>query len=132
MFTLPILKRIMDIPIQTEIVIERVVDGDTIALSEPIAGADKIRLDGIDTPETRSAKCRKERNLGYEAKGFARALLEGRAVTVVHSGKKGRYGRLIARIVIDGQDYSQIMLDKGYAVRWTKAWRETPKEKRWC
>lgn len=122
----------MDLFPPPEIIVERVIDGDTIELAEAINGVTRVRLDGIDTPEIRRSACQKEKNKGYEAKGYARALLEGRPVLVYHTGKLGRYGRLIARLEIGGRDYSQIMLEKGYAVRWSKAWRATPKEKRWC
>lgn len=114
------------------VVIERVIDGDTVELSESLYDVTRLRVDGIDTPETRTAYCRKERDRGYEAKGFAVATLEGKTVIVYSDGKKGRYGRLIARIEIDGQDYSQMMVNRGYAVRYTASWRKTPKEKRWC
>ena len=122
----------MIIPFVSEIVVERVIDGDTVAISEPVNGVTRIRLDGIDTPEIYRAACERERNRGYEAKGYARALIEGKTVTVHHNGQIGPYRRLIARITIDGQDYSQIMLEKGYAARWTKVWQKKPKAVRWC
>ncbi|CAM3777629.1 thermonuclease family protein [Litorimonas haliclonae] len=122
----------MDIFPAPQIIIERVIDGDTIELSEPLFGVTKVRLDGIDTPETRTASCRRERNLGYEAKGYARALLEGRVVEIYTTGKKGKWGRLIARIGVDGEDYGQTMLEQGYAVRYSKEWIATPKDERWC
>lgn len=122
----------MDIFPPPQIIIERVIDGDTVELSEPLFGVTKVRLDGIDTPETRTASCRKERNLGYEAKGYARAQLEGRVVEIYTTGKKGKWGRLIARIGVDGEDYGQTMLEQGYAVRYSKEWIATPKDERWC
>lgn len=122
----------MEVFVQPSIVVERVIDGDTVELSEPVLGLTRIRLDGVDTPETRRGQCKRERHLAYEAKGYARGLLEGKTVKVHTTGKRGPYGRLIARIEIDGQDYGRLMIAKGYAVRWTQAWRETPKAKRWC
>ena len=122
----------MDVYMHPEVIIERVIDGDTVELSEPLYGAIKVRLDGIDVPETRTASCKKEMQRGYEAKGFAVGVLEGRAVTIHTLGKKGRWGRLIARIEIDGKDYGQAMLERGYAVRYDREWIETPKDKRWC
>jgi endonuclease YncB( thermonuclease family) len=122
----------MDFPPPIIVTVERVIDGDTVELSEPAYGVTKVRLDGIDTPETRTASCKRERARGYEAKGYARALLEGKSVSLYTNGKKGRYGRLIARIEINGQDYSQIMIKTGYAVTWTEGWRKAPKEERWC
>lgn len=115
-----------------DIVVERVIDGDTVELAAPIDGITRVRLDGLDTPETRTAACRAERNLGYEAKGYARAYLEGKTVRVITTHKRGRWGRLIARLEIGGSDYSQHMIAQGYGVKYTAAWIATPKDKRWC
>ena len=117
-------------PMQVEIV--RVIDGDTVVLSKKISGTDRLRLEGIDTPETRTAKCNREASLGYEAKGYARALLEDKQVILYTSGKTDKYRRLIGRIMVNDANYGQTMIEKGYAVRWTKEWAAAPKEKRWC
>lgn len=114
------------------VLVERVIDGDTVELFKPINGVTRVRLDGIDTPERNSAHCNREKLMGYEATGYARAILEGKEVKLHTNGNKGKWGRLIARIEIDGQDYSQMMINKGYAVRYTSEWAALPPEKRWC
>lgn len=121
-------KTVESIPVK----IIRVIDGDTVVLSENISGTDRLRLEGIDTPETRTAKCDREARLGYEAKGYARAILEDKDVVIYTSGKTDKYRRLLGRIMVGNANYGQIMIEKGYAVRWTKEWAATPKEKRWC
>ena len=53
--------------------IDRVVDGDTIDISIDLGfdltKKERVRLAGIDTPETRT-KNPKEKEMGYEAKEF--------------------------------------------------------------
>ena len=112
--------------------IRKVVDGDTVHLSKPIHGVSTIRLDAIDTPEIFSSSCEREKEIGEIAKIFAQDLFEGKKVVAITSGKKDKFGRLIARLEVDGQDYGQIMLGKGLAVRYNKSWIDTPKAERWC
>ena len=107
-------------------------DGDTFNLANPLLGADAVRIENIDTPEVRSARCNREKLLGREAKGYARALLEGESVTVTTTGRKS-YDRIVARVTLpDGRDFGRVMIEAGYAVRWDRAWRDTPKDRRWC
>ena len=47
-----------------------VIDGDTLALAR-----ERIRLLGIDAPETRDARCERERVAGYETKARVVDLL---------------------------------------------------------
>jgi len=55
-----------------------VIDGDTLALA-----GERIRLLGIDAPETRDARCERERVAGYETKARVVDLLRfGRSVEI--------------------------------------------------
>ena len=56
-------------------VVERVVDGDTIV----VRGVGRVRLIGVDTPET-VAPGRPVEFFGREASAFTKRLLEGRSV----------------------------------------------------
>ncbi|MGJ8564018.1 MAG: thermonuclease family protein [Alphaproteobacteria bacterium] len=112
--------------------IDKVVDGDTVYIKKPIHGVTKVRLDAIDTPEIFSSKCEREKTLGMVAKGVAEDFLDGGDVYLITNGKKGKYGRLIARLEVGGQDYGQNMLSQGMAVRYTQSWIDTPKDERWC
>ena len=107
-------------------------DGDTFNLKDALYGEMAVRVESIDTPETRSAQCNREKLLGREAKGYARALLEGETVTIQTTGRKS-YDRVVGRVTLpDGRDFGQVMIEAGYAVRWDEEWRETPKDERWC
>mgnify|MGYP000418649750 FL=1 len=122
----------LPLPSLPHIVVERVIDGDTVELSQAVNGLTRVRIAGIDTPETSRAQCKRERDRGFEAKGYAAALLEGQVVVVTPSPAKDRYGRLLARLEVSGRDYGQTMIARGYAVRWTKEWAKMPKAQRWC
>lgn len=107
-------------------------DGDTLNLDSAIMGSDAVRIENIDTPEVKSAQCNREKLLGREAKGYARALVEGQSVTITTTGRKS-YDRIVGRVTLpDGRDFGQVMIEAGYAVRWTQEWRDTPKDRRWC
>src|SRR5688572_26190887 len=56
-------------------VVERVVDGDTLLLQS----GERVRLIGVDTPETKHPKKSVER-FGKEASEFTRHMVEGKRV----------------------------------------------------
>ncbi|MGB3676772.1 MAG: thermonuclease family protein [Candidatus Nanopelagicales bacterium] len=87
----------------------KVVDGDTIDVRDDQRGRLRIRVLGIDTPETvdpnRTVGC-----WGPEASAFARDALAGQRVALVGDPTQDshdKYGRTLAYIVkADGWDYS--------------------------
>jgi len=110
----------------------RVVDGDTILLLNGQGGEERVRVQGIDTPETHaSSKLDRDdqrsvldretiRQLGKEASDHARRLLiEGREVRVTSDGRD-RYGRLVGYIQATDDfdqpfDFGGRMVSDGYA-----------------
>ena len=69
--------------------VERVVDGDTII----VRGVGRVRLIGVDTPETVSPD-RPVEFFGREASAFTKRLLEGRPVRLEYDWERtDRYGR---------------------------------------
>ena len=88
-----------------------VTDGDTITV-EPANGGDrvKIRLHGIDAPETRQP-------YGQTAKGFVNGAALHKQVDVrVTPQGKDRYGRVIAVIALpDGTILQELLLEAGLA-----------------
>lgn len=87
----------------------RIVDGDTVDVVDDHRGRLRVRLLGIDTPETKKpgygVAC-----WGPEATAFATKSLLGQRVAVVEDPSQGvhdRYGRTLAYLVkVDGWDYS--------------------------
>ena len=101
--------------------VERVVDGDTVDvtldLGFDILYKSRVRLYGIDTPESRT------RNLDEKARGkLAKSFLED----AINNGKKvviqtklkdsrGKFGRVLGDIVVDGININQSMVDNFHA-----------------
>jgi micrococcal nuclease len=91
-----------------------VIDGDTIEVA--MAGrADRVRLLGVDTPETvdphRPVGC-----YGPEASAYTKRRLAGRTVRLrFDRQRRDRYGRLLAYVEIDGRRFNDELLAGGYA-----------------
>ena len=101
--------------------IERVVDGDTVDVTLDL-GLDvklhkqRVRLHGIDTPESRTRNLA-EKKLGLAAKERLKELCVGRFK--VKSLGKGKYGRVLGiPYTEDGQDICQMLIDEGHAVEY--------------
>ncbi len=82
-------------PVETTAVVLKVVDGDTVDIRDDVRGRLRIRLLGIDTPETKkpgyTVGC-----WGPEATQFAKDTLLGQRVAFVPDPTQGvydRYGR---------------------------------------
>jgi len=90
-----------------------VIDGDTIEI-----GGTRIRLHGIDAPESRQMclnTARKEYRCGQRA-AFALADKIGSATVSCRRTDKDRYGRIVAICTSRGVDISQWMARQGWAV----------------
>lgn len=88
-----------------------VVDGDTFYLA-----GDKVRIAGIDAPETRPPRCAHEAQLGEAATEKLRALLNSGAVTMSSIDRdRDNYGRLLRNVQVDGADVGAAMIGAGVA-----------------
>ena len=101
--------------------LERVVDGDTVDVTLDL-GFDvklhkqRVRLHGIDTPESRTRNLA-EKKLGLAAKERLKELCVGRFK--VKSLGKGKYGRVLGiPYTEDGEDICQMLIDEGHAVEY--------------
>ena len=86
------------------------VDGDTI-----VVGDERVRLIGIDTPESvrpgTPVEC-----FAREAGAFMKRLVEGRRVRLERDvEERDRYGRLLAYVYRDGLFVNAEMVRRGYA-----------------
>jgi len=98
----------------------KVVDGDTIDIDVP-DGNDKhtrIRLWGIDTPETKHPK-RGVMHFGPEAAEFTTKLALGKQVTIyLDKGNRtrGYYGRLLAYVQLPDKSFlNEVLVAEGFA-----------------
>ena len=95
-----------------------VYDGDSITLDIDLGFGhwmvnQKIRLFGINTPEVRGD----ERAAGLVSAERLRGLIEGKEVTIVsHKDRKGKYGRWLATVYLDGVNVNDLLLNEGLAV----------------
>ena len=102
--------------------VERVVDGDTIDVTLDL-GFDilhkcRVRLYGIDTPESRTRDL-DEKARGKMAGAFLKeAIEEGEQVVIQTKLKdsKGKYGRVLGDVVVDGKNINQTMVQCHLAV----------------
>lgn len=86
-----------------------VVDGDTVRV-RPLVGNLRpvaVRLNGIDAPEI----CQKG---GVAARDALQRQLKGQRVRV-HSEAHDRYGRVLGRLDVDGQDPAARLVSLGWA-----------------
>ena len=99
--------------------LDRVVDGDTVDAMIDL-GFDtwvhkRIRLQGIDAPETRTRDL-DEKAQGFIAKGRLTDLLEasnGEFVVVSHG--VGKYGRCLGTIIIENENINELLIREGLA-----------------
>jgi micrococcal nuclease len=97
----------------------RVVDGDTIELD----GGEKVRLIGVDTPETVHPNKPVER-FGKEASSFTRRTVEGKRVRLEYDpgpSRLDKYGRTLAYVyLLDGRLLNLEIIRQGYGHAYTK------------
>jgi micrococcal nuclease len=103
--------------------VENVVDGDTIDvlidLGFDILFHSRVRLAGIDTPESRT-KDLKEKALGLESKEYLKKALKDAKSVVIKTEKMDsseKYGRILGWVYINGDTVSlnDMMINDGYA-----------------
>jgi micrococcal nuclease len=104
--------------------IHKIVDGDTIDasidLGFSISLEKRIRLAGVDTPESRTTDL-KEKAMGLESKEWLKKKLEGAKDIIIKTelpDSTEKYGRIIGHLFINGQETSlnNQMIDEGYAL----------------
>jgi micrococcal nuclease len=100
----------------------RIVDGDTIVVSPN----EKVRLIGVDTPETVHPKKIVE-CFGKDAKEFTRRAVEGKTIRLVLDDvnrarqHKDKYGRTLAYAYLeDGTMLNRELISQGYAHAYTR------------
>jgi micrococcal nuclease len=103
--------------------VENVVDGDTIDvlidLGFDILFQSRVRLAGIDTPESRT-KDLKEKALGLESKEYLKKHLKDAKSVVIKTEKMDsseKYGRILGWVYVNGdtESLNDKMINDGYA-----------------
>ena len=103
--------------------VKNIVDGDTIDviidLGFDILFASRVRLAGIDTPESRTSD-KAEKVLGLEAKEYLKKQLKDAKTVIIRTEKMDsseKYGRILGWVYINGESESinNRMINDGYA-----------------
>ena len=96
----------------------KVVDGDTIDvlidLGFNLTKKERIRLAGIDTPESRTRNL-EEKKMGLEAKEYLQNKLDNCKNLRVKTEKDGKYGRMLGWLHGNDENINNIMVTEGYA-----------------
>ena len=108
-------------PLVFEARVEHVCDGDSIIV-RGCFGRVKLRIAGMDAPETAQAR-------GRESERRLRAMLQGRVVKV-RSVAADRYGRWVSTVTADGVDAGLVMVEEGEAWAYRTYLWALPKEAR--
>lgn len=114
--------------------VTKVTDGDTIRVEAPWIpeelGTDiAIRIMGIDTPEKgKRAQCEAEATLGAEATEFAKSIIKVGDVVAVNLISWDKYGgRIDGDVIVDGQDFATMQIERGLAKPYDGGTKES-----WC
>jgi micrococcal nuclease len=103
--------------------VTKVVDGDTIDvdidLGFDISFSSRVRLAGIDTPESRTVD-KMEKALGLESKEYLKKAIDASKTVVIKTEKMDsseKYGRILGWLFLDGSKVSvnEQMIADGYA-----------------
>jgi micrococcal nuclease len=103
--------------------VNKIVDGDTIDvvidLGFDISFTSRVRLAGIDTPESRT-KDLAEKALGLESKKYLADRIKAAKNVVIRTEKinsSEKFGRILGWLYLDGESNSinHEMIEKGYA-----------------
>jgi micrococcal nuclease len=111
----------------------KVIDGDTIDvtidLGFGIFVSKRIRLYGIDTPESRT-KNKLEKQAGLLAKERLKKLVMNKDLAIEVVAEGGKFGRLVGNIYIEGTSKSinEVLIKEGYARQYFGAKRAAWKE----
>ena len=105
--------------------INRIVDGDTVDVDIDLGFGiwlknERVRIMGIDTPESRTSDAT-EKKFGLASKSKLKSLLGKTGVLKTQVNKKGedmkgKFGRILGDFVVGTKKVSEILCEEGYAV----------------
>jgi micrococcal nuclease len=101
--------------------LKKFVDGDTFWIDDSTSTGIKVRLIGMDTPESRNTRNKQKHPMGKEVADYVEQMLTGQRVRLeLDVQHRDRYGRLLAYVFLeDGTHLNAHLLEKGYALLMT-------------
>ena len=104
--------------------IRRIVDGDTVDVDidlgfDMILSKQRIRLYGIDTPESRT-RDKEEKFYGKLSAKFLKEQCKNSSKIFLKTylDKKGKFGRILGELIVDGVNINKMMIEKYMAVEY--------------
>ena len=116
----------------------RVIDGDTVDVDIDLGFGvwmkkQRIRMYGIDTPESRTRDL-EEKKYGLAAKEFLTGMLDDEAGIILktHKDKEGKFGRILGELWrttnYADKSINEYMIEKHHAVRYMGQSKESIEE----
>lgn len=113
-------------PYEYNCIVNKVVDGDTVDIDIDLGfnimlTGERVRIMGIDTPESRTSD-EVEKIFGLAAKERLKSLLGKKAILKTQIDKdgddlKGKFGRILGDFIApDGRMVTEIMIEEGHCV----------------
>ena len=89
----------------------------------PTGEVETVRLLCVDTPES----VHPDRSMGQVASDYTKRRLYGKKVTLVYEdgNRRGYYGRLLAYILVDGENFNVELVREGLSPYYTKYGRSS-------
>lgn len=110
---------------QYEVKVLKIVDGDTVDVDIDLGFGvvltdERVRIMGIDTPESRT-RDKVEKVFGLAAKARLKELLDKKSILITHDDRngedmKGKFGRVLGDFMVDDRPVTEIMIEEGHAV----------------
>ena len=108
-----------------DVVVLKVVDGDTVDVDIDLGFGvtlkdERVRIMGIDTPESRTSD-KVEDLFGEAAKTRLKELMKNGAKLITTEDKhgedmKGKFGRILGDFKVDGKRVTEILAEEGHCV----------------
>ena len=105
----------------------KVVDGDTVDVDIDLGFGvwlknERVRIMGIDTPESRTSD-KVEKVFGLAAKERLKQLIEKETILKTFAAKdgedmKGKFGRILGDFMVGDKLVTEIMIEEGHAVKY--------------
>ena len=105
----------------------KIVDGDTVDVDIDLGFGvtlkdERVRIMGIDTPESRTSD-KVEKVFGLAAKERVKQLIEKDTVLKTFAAKdgedmKGKFGRILGDFIVGDKMLTEILIEEGHAVKY--------------
>jgi len=109
----------------------RVVDGDTVDIDIDLGFGvwmrkQRVRLYGVDTPESRTRDL-EEKKFGMMAKKYVKGHLPvgSDQILMTHKDGKGKFGRILGQFVVEMTTLNDLLIKNHHAVEYTGQSKES-------